>query len=99
MAVLGSLKRKRAGRRKPLKGRSWNAPDFTWMRTPDLPECGNNMVYTPPTKSFIDSLHNERKEVKVAAQINMSSTAPLFSKGGYQFVSKNDDPKAIGRKV
>ena len=98
MAVLGSLKRKRAGRRKPLKGRSWNAPDFTWMRTPDLPECGNNMVYTPPTKSFIDSLRDEATSVVVAAKLNMNSTAPICNKGAYQFVTKGDDATALGRK-
>lgn len=99
MAVLGSLKRKRPGRRKPLKGRSWNAPDFSWMRDPELPPCSNTIVYTESRKSFIDSLRDESKEVLVAAKLNMNSTAPLFSKGGYQFVSKNDDPKAIGRKI
>ena len=46
MAVLGSLKKKRATRRKPLRGRSWNAPDFSWMRDPELPECSNTIVYT-----------------------------------------------------
>lgn len=99
MPVMGHLKKKRAPRRKPLRGRSYNLPDFSWMRDPELPECSNTIVYTPPTKSFIDSLRDESTSVLVAAKLNMNSTAPLFSKGGYQFVSKNDDPKAIGRKI
>lgn len=99
MPVLGRFKRKPRGRRKPLQGRSWNAPDYSWMReTPDLPECGNNMVYTPPTKSLIDSLREEATSVVVAAKLNMNSTAPICNKGAYQFVTKGDDATALGRK-
>lgn len=98
MSVLGSLKKKRAPRRKPLRGRSWNAPDFSWMRDPELPECSNTIVYTESRKSFIDSLRDESKEVLVAAKLNMNSTAPICNKGAYTFVTKGDDATALGRK-
>jgi hypothetical protein len=98
MPVLGYLKKKRAPRRKPLRGRSWNAPDFSWMRDPELPECSNTIVYTENRKSFIDSLRNESHDVLVAAKLNMNSTAPICNKGAYQFVTKGDDASALGRK-
>ncbi len=98
MAVLGSFKKKRATQRKPLRGRSWNAPDFSWMRDPELPECSNTIVYTENRKSFIDSLRDESKEVLIAAKLNMNSTAPICNKGAYQFVTKGDDATALGRK-
>ena len=98
MAVLGSLKKKRATRRKPLRGRSWNAPDFSWMRDPELPECSNTIVYTENRKSFIDSLRNDSHDVLVAAKLNMNSTAPICNKGAYTFVTKNDDATNFGNK-
>lgn len=98
MAVLGSLKRKRATRRKPLKGRSWNAPDFSWMRDPELPECSNTITYTPPQKSLIDASLQEAKPVRREMERHMGSTAPLYNKGGYQYVTKGDDATALGRK-
>jgi hypothetical protein len=98
MPVLGYLKKKRAPRRKPLRGRSWNAPDFSWMRDPELPECSNTIVYTENRKSFIDALRDESKEVLIAAKLNMNSTAPICNKGAYQFVTKGDDATALGRK-
>lgn len=98
MPVMGHLKKKRATRRKPLKGRSYNLPDFSWMRDPELPECSNTIVYTPPTKSFIDSLRNESIITLVAAKLNMNSTAPICNKGAYQFVTKGDDATSLGRK-
>jgi hypothetical protein len=98
MAVLGSLRKKPRTRRKPLRGRSWNAPDFSWMReTPDLPECSNNMVYTP-ARNFFDQTRNESKQVKAEMTLNMTSVAPICNKGAYQFVTKKDDANALGRK-
>lgn len=97
MAVLGSLKKKRAGRRKPLKGRSWNAPDYSWMRAPEIPECSNNIVYTP-SRSFIDSVRYESARTRAEMELNMRSTAPICNKGGYAFVTKGDDATNFGNK-
>lgn len=98
MSVLGSLKKKRAPRRKPLRGRSYNLPDFSWMReTPDLPECSNNMVYTP-NRNFFDQTRRETKRVKAEMELNMKSVAPICNKGAYQFVTRKDDANALGRK-
>lgn len=98
MPVMGFKKKKRVGRRKPLKGRSWNAPDFSWMRDPELPECSNTITYTPPKKTLIDSSLQEKKSVRMEMERHMGSTAPLYNKGGYQYVTKGDDASAIGRK-
>ena len=85
-------------RRKPLKGRAWNLPDFSWMRTPELPECGNNMSYTPATKSLVEQLRDENKIVAAEMKRNMESAAPICNKGAYQFISKGDDLNGLGRK-
>lgn len=82
-----------------MKGRAFNMPDYSWMReTPELPECSNTIVYTPASKSMVDQTHEEKKSVRVEMERHMSSTAPLYNKGGYQYVTKGDDASAIGRK-
>ena len=97
MAVLGSLKKKRAPRRKTLRGRSYNLPDFSWMRDPELPECSNNMVYTP-NKNFFDQTRNESKRVQQEIDHKLKSSAPVCNKGAYMYIGASTDLTAVGRK-
>lgn len=97
MAVLGSLKKKRAPRRKPLRGRSYNLPDFSWMRDPELPECSNNMSYTP-TKTFFDQTRNESKRTQQEIDRKLKSSAPVTNKGAYMYIGASTDLTAVGRK-
>lgn len=50
-------------------------------------------------KTIIDQARNESKEVKEEILRKATRTAPLFNKGGYQYISDGDDIKTLGRKI
>ncbi|NDD82980.1 hypothetical protein EBZ38_01675 [bacterium] len=98
MPVNGGYKRPRATRRKPLRGKSYNLPDFSWMRTPDLPATSDIVVYTASRPSIVDTVAEESKVVQQEMRFKMNSIAPICNKGAYQYIGASDDTTALGRK-
>ena len=93
-----NAKKPRATRRKPLRGKAYNLPDFSWMREPDLPPTSDVIVYTQQRKNIVDVVPTEAKHVQMEMLHKMSSIAPICNKGAYQYIGASDDMTAIGRK-
>lgn len=90
---------KRAPRRKPLKGSSRNLPDFSDYRKPNLPPCGNGFGNGLTTNnSIMANLHKEKEETVAEIERKATRTAPLWNKGGYQYIGDSVDLDSIGRK-
>jgi hypothetical protein len=90
--------KKKVTRRKPLKGKAYNLPDFSWMREPDLPPTSDVIVYTQERKNIVDVVPTEPKHIQMEMVRKMNSIAPICNKGAYQYIGASDDMTALGRK-
>lgn len=85
-------------RRKPLRGSSYNMPDWSGYRKPDLPSCSNNLSGSTAPTGMLSKIHEEPPEVRAEIERKCTRTAPLYSKGAYQYIGESDDLTSIGRK-
>ena len=93
------MKRKVVARRKPLRGNSWNLPDMSTVRKPNLPPLSNGFGNGLTTdNSILTHMHKESAEVQAEIERKRTRTAPLYSKGGYQYIGDSDYITSIGRK-
>jgi hypothetical protein len=91
---------KKVTRRKPLTGRSYNMPDLSTVRKPNLPPLGNGFGNGLTTdNSILTHMHKESAEVQAEIERKRTRTAPLFNKGAYQYIGDSDDLTTIvGKK-
>lgn len=95
-----SSKRKRAPRRKPLRGSSRNMPDWSQYRTPKLPNTSDVIPGDSSARSdiFVETLE-ETEEVRAEIEAKSKRVAPLYNKGALQYVNDGDDKHALERKT
>jgi hypothetical protein len=85
-------------RRKPLRGSARNLPDWSDYRKPNLPPCSNNLSGSTAPTGMLSKIHEESEEVRAEIERKFSRTAPLYSKGAYQYIGDSEDLTSIGRK-
>lgn len=94
-----SMAYKKVTRRKPLRGSAYNLPDLSTIRKPNLPPLSNGFGNGLTTdNSILTHMHKESPEVQAEIERKRTRTAPLYSKGAYQYIGDSDDPTSIGRK-
>lgn len=89
----------RAVRRKPLRGRSWNAPE-RFVPDAALPSTSDitTVTHVQEKETLLKAILSESKHVRAEIERKLKSSAPVCNKGAYMYIGASDDLTAIGRK-
>jgi len=67
-------------------------------KTEETVKLSNKIGNGYKTASVIDNLHKEKVDVQAQIIRKASRVAPIYNKGGYQFVTDGTDPSQIGSR-